>query len=358
MLIEAGRDFILERSEPVSKAGELLIAKVSEALGGIFRPYQIRRLAQAEADAAKIQAVSRIELNELQQRAMYRFVAEEAKKQANIESITEKALPGLNDAAHPENIEEDWVAHFFDKCRLVSNENMQTLWSRVLAGEANSPGRYTKRTVSLLSTMDKADAELFKALCSFVWHIGEWVPLIFDFEDPIYSAAGINFTSLTHMDDIGLFHLRSNITTVTAIITGDPLHQSESYRPCPLLLLEREEWNNSDGLAQSLGWLTLDRETIVLLIDSTVRNGMGQNFIKIHTIGKDVDITQSVTWATSLNGKHVNAFMSEKRSLTSSAQPEMQYEKPVFQWESLVASDLPRVPTKDAYRYPCLVLKH
>ena len=35
-------------------------------------------------------------------------------------------------------MEEDWIANFFDKCRIVSDSEMQSLWARVLAGEANA----------------------------------------------------------------------------------------------------------------------------------------------------------------------------------------------------------------------------
>ncbi len=76
----------------LSKPATVLIEKISDAIGGIFRPYQIQRVAQAEAEAEKIKAVARIEITELQQRALARFLAEEARKQANIEEITKKAL--------------------------------------------------------------------------------------------------------------------------------------------------------------------------------------------------------------------------------------------------------------------------
>jgi hypothetical protein len=49
-------------------------------------------------------------------------------------------LPELTEAATPEKLEDDWITNFFDKCRLISDEEMQTLWSKVLAGEANAPG--------------------------------------------------------------------------------------------------------------------------------------------------------------------------------------------------------------------------
>jgi hypothetical protein len=43
-----------------SKPVDTLIVKISDALGGLYRPYQIRRVAQAEADADKIHAVAQI----------------------------------------------------------------------------------------------------------------------------------------------------------------------------------------------------------------------------------------------------------------------------------------------------------
>jgi Protein of unknown function (DUF2806) len=188
----------------LTKPATVLIEKISDAIGGIFRPYQIRRIAQAEAQAEQIKAASQIEITELQRRAINRFFFEEAKKQENIESVTAKALPELDDNASPERIENDWITNFFDKCRLISDEDMQTLWSKVLAGEANAPGRYSKRTVNALSSLDKSDAELFKNLCSFGWFLGNVVPLVFDVHDSIYNDAGINFNKLKHLDEIGL----------------------------------------------------------------------------------------------------------------------------------------------------------
>ena len=56
---------------------------------------------------------------------------EEAIKQRNIESITAKALPQVEESATPQNIENDWIANFFDKSRLISDDEMQVLWSRL-----------------------------------------------------------------------------------------------------------------------------------------------------------------------------------------------------------------------------------
>jgi hypothetical protein len=195
---------------PLAKLGDLtkpataLIEKISDAVGGIFKPYQIVRVAKAEAEASRVQAESQIQVTDLHRRAMYRFLEEEAKKQSNIEAITQNALPLLEDNSTPQNVADDWITNFFDKSRIVSDGDMQTLWARVLAGEANAPGAFAKRTVNLLADLDKVDAELFTSLCGFVWQIQGFVPLVFDVHAELYNRSGIHFNSLAHLESFGL----------------------------------------------------------------------------------------------------------------------------------------------------------
>lgn len=188
----------------LSKPANTLIEKVSSAIGGIFEPWQIKRVAKAEAEAGLIKAKSEIEITDLHRRAMHRFVEEEANRQENMEEITRKSLPYLAEESNPENMEDDWVTNFFDKSRIVSDEEMQSIWAQVLAGEANAPGSFSKRTVNLLGDLDKRDAELFQTLCRFGWIFGNFTPLVFDTQDNIYNNLGIDFGKLSHLDSLGL----------------------------------------------------------------------------------------------------------------------------------------------------------
>lgn len=188
----------------LSEPATVLVERISDAVGGFFKPYQIKRVARAEAEAKKIKAEAEVEVSELQERALNRFVAEEARKQKNIEEIGSAALGDVRDDADPDEIEEDWIINFFDKCRLISNDEMQSLWSRVLSGEANQPGAYSKRTVNFLSSMDKRDAEIFTSLCRFVVNSQDPIPLVYDLEDEIYESVGLNFQKISHLDNIGL----------------------------------------------------------------------------------------------------------------------------------------------------------
>ena len=193
----------------LSKPATVLVEKVCGAVGVLFEPTRIKRQARAEAEAEKIKTLARIELKDIEQRALERFLHQEARKQENIESITAQAAASLPPAAKVEGLEEDWIAHFFEKCQSISDQEMQSLWSRLLAGEATTPGTYSKRTVDLVSTIDKKDAALFTRFSQFVWMIGSPIPLIFDVEDEVYKGAGIHFADLKHLDAIGLISFES-----------------------------------------------------------------------------------------------------------------------------------------------------
>ena len=191
----------------LGKPANTFIEKISDAVGGIAKPYQIIRVAKAEVQAAKIRALGDIEIQELQERALIRFAVEETNKQANMESIAYKALAGLTEDAQPDQMEDDWITDFFDKCRLVSDDDMQNLWAKILAGEANEVGSYSKRVVAAVSTLSKSEAELFNTLCSFGWTIEQLTPLIYDIQSDIYQNHGVTFTVLLDFEAIGLISM-------------------------------------------------------------------------------------------------------------------------------------------------------
>jgi hypothetical protein len=190
----------------LSKPATTLIEKISDAFGGAFKPWQLKRIARAEAEADIIRAHAEVQVSEIKHRAMHRFLNEETKKQENIEAITVEALPLLDEDSDPSAMEDDWIANFFDKCRIISDVEMRRLWAKVLAGEANSPGTYSKRTVNFLSSLDKSDAASFARLCGFVWFLGDFVPLIYDCTSRIYTDCDIHLVGLQHLQSIGLIN--------------------------------------------------------------------------------------------------------------------------------------------------------
>ena len=236
-------DYSLINTRGLTKPATVLIEKISNAVGTLWEPKQIRRVAQAKADAAMILAKGEIEIDEVRRRAANRFVEEETKKQLNMESIVTKAIGEVDSNARTEDVEDDWITNFFDKCRSVSDDEMQLLWSRILSGEANSPGSFSRKTVNLVADLDKASSELFYTLCSFGWQFSDdLVPLIFDPDQRIYNQRGINLYSLGELDSIGLIQ----INTVTGFrLSNLPKRGTAAYHGRSVLLTFPEEEANN-----------------------------------------------------------------------------------------------------------------
>ena len=82
-----------------------------------------------------------------------------------------------------------------------------------------------------MSTLGKNDADLFTSLCRCAWTIdGKLTRLIFNSTGSAYTDIGINFTSLTHLESLGLirfaggvdgYHIRFDTGTVRVSYFGD-----------------------------------------------------------------------------------------------------------------------------------------
>lgn len=244
----------------LSKPATVLVEKVCNAVGVVYEPTRIKRRARAEAEADKIRALAQLDLREIERRALERLVHQETRKQENIESITAQAATTLPPDAKVDSLEEDWVAHFFKQCDTVSDKDMQSLWARLLSGEATKPGTFSKRTVDFVSTIDKKDAALFTSLCQFVCVIGEPTPLIYDTENDIYKSKGITFSSLKHLDAIGLISLE----TVSGYKRqGISKYAYAFYYGTPIRLEFPSDSNNSIEIGKTL-FTSVGRELVTI----------------------------------------------------------------------------------------------
>ena len=201
----------------LSPAGAALVHKISDAVGWLTAPTQEVRMARGKAAAGLILAQSEIQIAELQaadlvKRAGFRVAVEQVIQQMNIEAIIIRALAHLNENAVPHTMDDGWVLNFFDKCKYVSDEQMQELWAKLIAGEANQPGTFSRKTVNLMADLDSYTANLFSTYCGFAIDIGkQGVPLIvFDQSKElpsIYRDQGIDYQALRVLAEIGLISI-------------------------------------------------------------------------------------------------------------------------------------------------------
>jgi len=178
----------------LSPVAEKIVDKISGAIGLVAKPLLREREARAEMRIAS-----------LEQRAAHQRQFEDTKFQANMEKITAQAIGIAGENAKPESVEDDWLTHFYQKSRILSDAEMQSLWARILAGELQAPGSFSKRTLESVATMDKSDAQSFTRFCGYTWNIGGPTPVILDNADhAIYGKSGIGFGVLNHLTSIGL----------------------------------------------------------------------------------------------------------------------------------------------------------
>ena len=83
---------------------------------------------------------------------------------AQIVARAERALP----PGQVPDVEPDmaWTSSFSEAAQDISDEDMQEMWARVLAGEVEKPGSTSLKALAVLRELDQATARLFRRLCS------------------------------------------------------------------------------------------------------------------------------------------------------------------------------------------------
>lgn len=162
-------------SGPLTK----LVEVVSKGIGTLYAPFGTIRTAKADAKAGIIIAHANAEIADIEERTKARIKYREFLRQENIEKISSQAAIELPEAVSEDPVDSDWVLQFFDYAQDVCDEDMQKLWSRILAGEVAEPGSYSKRTLQFLRTLDKDEAEAFTKICSLVVKLdNDWCHII------------------------------------------------------------------------------------------------------------------------------------------------------------------------------------
>lgn len=187
-------------SEPVTALVHRIFGSAEKAL----EPWHLERMARAKVKADRISALGEVETMAATERALRRLAAEATADQLNLEAVVEMALPNVNADADTAAVSEAWLRTFVDSAKLATDEAAQELWAQVLAGEANSPGAFGKRALTILASLEQRDAEVFEALISCSIGDEGALPIVFDVGDEVYAAAGITFENLLDLEQLGL----------------------------------------------------------------------------------------------------------------------------------------------------------
>lgn len=157
---------LAELSRPITK----LIDTINSGIYKLYEPTHIRKIAKAKADEMKILAKAKVESLLIESETLRNYALEieeqklllEFRKKENRETIVLKAAESLKGkSVNDVKVDVDWVNQFFTYSENVSNEEMQTIWAKVLAGEVQNPNSYSKRALFTISIMSEHIAKSF-----------------------------------------------------------------------------------------------------------------------------------------------------------------------------------------------------
>lgn len=201
---------------------EKLIEVVSNAIGTLYEPRQLVRIACAEAEAERIKAIEGAKTEALLANNDERYaelsaiekrvVAKELKRQKNINNVVAIAAQSLKDEKEvsSEPVNPDWATRFFDIAQDISDEAMQDLWGRILAGEVKRPKSYSFRTLDVLRNITREEAELFEKAAQYVLYDGSYY--LYHFSGKANENMPIEYEDVARLIEIGLIQPGSSVT--------------------------------------------------------------------------------------------------------------------------------------------------
>lgn len=186
-------------SEPIIK----LVESVSKGLGVLYEPTHVRRMAKAEVFRKRCLNDVEAELTG-DSYALEVLISKEVKKQINIDSIVHKAIEFIseNESVSEEIVDEDWMTRFIDISQNVSNEEMQTLWAKILSDEVYRPNSYSLRTLELLRNLSSDEAKLFANFTKLGFILNNRLVVINDEE--FLESYNISFEKISLLKELNL----------------------------------------------------------------------------------------------------------------------------------------------------------
>lgn len=192
---------------------EKLIDVISKGIGKLYEPKSIRKEADARAyelevlERARVKAL--VNTQEIEQdlldRIEERIIHREINKQKNLDSVNSFAAQELQNESEvsSEPLDDDWISRFFSIAEDISNEEMQILWGKILAGEIKAPKTYSLRTLELIRNLSKDEAQIFMKVANFALSVRN-DKLIYKGGDELLEKYKITFDDIALLTELGL----------------------------------------------------------------------------------------------------------------------------------------------------------
>lgn len=232
----------------VSPANKLLDI-VSNMFGKAYEPRHIRKIADAKAyeltvigEAIRANSdlpilydksavtIDATRFEELVKRTGNRLAIQEIVRQQNIEAVVDNAYSELEGQTPIDNTkpDDDWLLRFFSSVEDISNDEMQMLWGRLLAGEITKPHSYSMRTLGTLKNLTSTEAVDFGRACRI--SIKSANDRVIINNETTLKAHGLSYSDMLNLQDYGLLNAGALLHITTDLAAMGKISYSHKNR--------------------------------------------------------------------------------------------------------------------------------
>lgn len=239
----------------VGKAIEKLIDLLRGFGWKIYEPLHIKRIAKSESFKRKLETDDKIyemekisefitknsnlninhnnngteisNANILLENTKARLVNQELSRTSNIQNVISKTYDILKDEEDVSDkpVDKDWFTRYFNIVQDISNEDIQDLWAKLLAGEIKQPGSFSYRTLETLKNMTTDEAELFTKVAKLLFYGKEREKYIFK-NLTLLQKYGISLSDITKLMDSGVI---SSLNDLNLTISSEIVISNNNY---------------------------------------------------------------------------------------------------------------------------------
>lgn len=210
---------MLNLPQPIKDLGKSTLSKVADKfVDFIITKYTGKsiKVFEAEGDIEADKTKTRWEVLE----KPFWLQAEAAKmnrQYSNLGNVLLKSVPLITAPENKISDDNDVFWGFLEHSKEISNEQMQELIAKIVAGEYNAPGTYSMSTLQIIKMLGKNELELFEKICGLLIDNERIPKKLFAFDDnvrKIIKNIGIDFKSLQTLQNLSLFLPNDMVRTV------------------------------------------------------------------------------------------------------------------------------------------------
>ncbi len=181
----------------------------------LWQEFDLSKIQNSEDEIVRI--ISSNTLTEDDKAKILSACEKSFKEQSNCVKILLKATSKMNKKSQADNLDEDWIAYFFDKVRTANSEDLQDIYATILASATKNPKVCSKLFLHIMSVIDLEQLKTFELLTTFCFSEmrteGNYNgivshPIIFFSKNILpYSSRGLHRSALAELSRLGLIEI-------------------------------------------------------------------------------------------------------------------------------------------------------